>query len=41
MKLLGMTFRPATSVKKSLYQGCLPVNVLHELSFFDKITTGL
>ena len=31
MKLLGMTFRPATSVKKSLHQRCLPVNIL-ELS---------
>ena len=43
----GMNSRPATSVKKILYQGCLRVNilelsgfyrkVLHELSFFDKI----
>ena len=32
-----MNSRPATSVKESLHQGCLPVNVLHELSFFDKI----
>ena len=31
MKLLGMTFRPATSVKKSLHQGSLHVNIL-ELS---------
>ena len=30
-EIAGMNSRPATSVKKSLHQGCLPVNIL-ELS---------
>ena len=37
MKLLGMTFRPANSVKKSLRQRSLPVNILELSELLQKV----